>query len=175
MAFNLLPFVAGIDWPPDAPRRRGCRLGIANDRSVGRQRGRPSARRFQMFDPGAQGPPLSLVRMLPPVGPPAGAWCAAVPVGAGRLRPPRSIGQVRGGAMRPGAGRVPGPAAGLEVPATGGGRGPRCLRRQGVVRGPSHLAASCAASSCRPVWAAAKSQAADPFRPPPPWQPYDTT
>ncbi|WP_394816837.1 transposase [Streptomyces lonegramiae] len=42
MAFKVLPLVASIDWPPDAPRRLGCQLGIANDRSVGsRPRCRP--------------------------------------------------------------------------------------------------------------------------------------
>ncbi|WP_226652624.1 IS110 family transposase [Streptomyces hydrogenans] len=40
---KALPLVASSDWPPGAPRRLGCQLGIANDRSVGnRQRGRPS-------------------------------------------------------------------------------------------------------------------------------------
>lgn len=41
VAFKLVPLVASIDWPPDAPRRLGCPWRIANGRQVGnRQRGR---------------------------------------------------------------------------------------------------------------------------------------
>jgi hypothetical protein len=33
---KALLLVARSDWPPAAPRRRGCQSGIANDRSVGK-------------------------------------------------------------------------------------------------------------------------------------------
>lgn len=36
VAFKLLPLVASTDWPPDAPRRLGCQLGIAT-RSLRRE------------------------------------------------------------------------------------------------------------------------------------------